>query len=166
MLSDRFPREKCGLIANLSSLSFDYASRQKVGGTHLKYFTMKQLPLFPPGAYSPADLDFLLPRVLELVYTADDMTPFARDLGYQGDPFPWNPERRALLRAELDAFYAKKYGLTREELLFVLDPAEVCGEDYPTETFPGLKNNEMRKFGEYRTKRLVLEAWDRLFGKG
>ena len=164
MLSDRVPREQCGLIANLSSLSFDYASRQKVGGTHLKYFTMKQFPLFSPDAYSQADLDFLLPRVLELVYTAHDMTPFARDLGYQGPPFLWDPERRALLRAELDAFYAKKYGLTREDLVYVLDPAEVCGEDYPSVTFPGLKNKEMRKFGEYRTKRLVLEAWDRLFG--
>ena len=46
----------------------------------------------------------------------------------------------------------------------MLDPAEACGEDYPSVTFPGLKSNEMRKFGEYRTKRLVLEAWDRLFG--
>jgi hypothetical protein len=27
-----------------------------------------------------------------------------------------------------------------------------------------LKNNEFRQFGEYRTQRLVLEAWDRLFG--
>ena len=125
---------------------------------------MKQFPLFSPDAYSQADLDFLLPRVLELVYTAHDMTPFARDLGYQGPPFLWDPERRALLRAELDAFYAKKYGLTREDLVYVLDPAEVCGEDYPSVTFPGLKNKEMRKFGEYRTKRLVLEAWDRLFG--
>ena len=51
------------------------------------------------------------------------------------------------------------------ELLYVLDPAEVCGEDYPTVTFPGLKKNEMREFGEYLTKRLVLEAWDRLFGE-
>jgi len=34
--------------------------------------------------------------------------------------------------------------------------------DYPTETFRGLKSNEIRQFGEYRTRRLVLEAWDRL----
>lgn len=163
IFSDRSPREQCGLIANLSSLSFDYAARQKVGGTHLKYFTMKQFPIFPPESYSQEDLDFLLPRVLELVYTTYDMTLFALNLGYKGKPFPWNLERRALLRAELDAFYAKKYGLTREELLYVLDPAEVCGEEYPTVTFPGLRNNEMREFGEYRTKRLVLEAWGRSF---
>lgn len=70
--------------------------------------------------------------------------------------------RRAVLRAELDAWYARAYGLTRDELRYVLDPADVMGADYPSETFRALKNNEMREFGEYRTRRLVLEAWDRL----
>jgi hypothetical protein len=36
------------------------------------------------------------------------------------------------------------------------------GENYPSETFRVLKQNEMREFGEYRTPRLVLEARDRL----
>ena len=45
-------------------------------------------------------------------------------------------------------------------------PADVMGPDYPSETFRVLKNNEMRQFGEYRTQRLVLEAWDRLLGGG
>lgn len=75
-------------------------------------------------------------------------------------PFPWNPERRATLRAQLDARYARLYGLTREELMYILDPASVMGDDYPSETFRVLKNNEMRDYGEYRTMRLVLEAWD------
>ena len=35
-----------------------------------------------------------------------------------------------------------------------------------TETFRVLKTNEIRQFGEYRTQRLVLEAWDRLVGGG
>ncbi|HOU39536.1 MAG TPA: hypothetical protein PKW16_11620, partial [Treponemataceae bacterium] len=74
--------------------------------------------------------------------------------------FPWNPDRRARLRAQLDARYARLYGLTREELMYILDPASVMGEDYPSETFRVLKNNEMRDYGEYRTMRLVLEAWD------
>jgi hypothetical protein len=90
------------------------------------------------------------------------MRPFARDLGYEGEPFLWNEDRRALLRAELDAWYARAYGLTRDELWYILDPADVMGEDYPSETFRVLKNNEMKKFGEYRTRRLVLEAWDRM----
>ena len=154
------------LIGNLSSLIFDYVARQKVGGSNLNFFIINQFPVFSPESYFLEDIEFVRPRVLELVYTARDLEPFAHDMGYDGPPFAWNPEHRALLRAELDAFYAKKYGLTREELLYVLDPPEVCGEDYPTVTFPGLRNNEMREFGEYRTKRLVLEAWDKLFGKG
>ena len=64
----------------------------------------------------------------------------------------------------LDAYYAHLYGLNRDELRYILDPADVMGPDYPSETFRVLKNNEIREFGEYRTQRLVLEAWDRLFG--
>ena len=77
-------------------------------------------------------------------------------------PFPFSPDRRARLRAELDAYYARLYGLTRDELRYILDPADVHGPDYPSETFRVLKNNEIRQFGEYRTQRLVLEAWDGL----
>ena len=40
----------------------------------------------------------------------------------------------------------------------------MLGDDYPSETFRVLKNNEIRKYGEYRTQRLVLEAWDGLSG--
>ena len=58
------------------------------------------------------------------------MAPFARDLGYDGPPFAWNEDRRALLRAELDALYARAYGLTRDELRYILDPADVKGPDY------------------------------------
>ena len=66
-----------------------------------------------------------------------------------------------MLRAELDACYARLYSLTRDELRYILDPAEVAGADYPTETFRVLKASEQRQFGEYRTRRLVLEAWDK-----
>jgi hypothetical protein len=83
-------------------------------------------------------------------------------LGHTAVPYEWNEDRRALLRAELDAWYARAYGLTREELRYIIDPADVMGADYPSETFRVLKNNEMKKFGEYRTRRLVLEAWDRM----
>lgn len=151
-----------GLIANFSSIILDYVSRQKVAGLHLTDGYLMQLPILPPDRYSSIDLDVIVPRVLELTYTAHDLAPFARDLGYDGAPFEWNPARRALLRAELDAYYAKLYGLTRDELRYILDPASIYGEDYPSETFRVLKNNEMRQFGEYRTQRLVLEAWDRL----
>ena len=77
-------------------------------------------------------------------------------------PFPWSPERRAVLRAELDAYYARLYGLDRDELRYILDPKDVMGADYPSETFRVLKNNELKAYGEYRTQRLVLAAWDAL----
>ena len=89
------------------------------------------------------------------------MAPFARDLGYDGPPFAWDEDRRAQLRAELDAWYARAYGLTRDELRYILDPADVKGPDYPSETFRVLKKNEIARFGEYRTARLVLAAYDR-----
>jgi hypothetical protein len=155
-------RHVAALYGNLNSLTLDYVARQKVGGTSLTYFYLKQFPVLSPDRYTEADLAFIVPRVLELTYTAHDLQPWAADLGYDGPPFPWNPDRRAILRAELDAKYAKLYGLTRDELRYILDPADVMGEDYPSETFRVLKNNETRQFGEYRTRRLVLEAWDAL----
>lgn len=150
------------LYANLNALTLDYVARQKVGGTSLTYFYLKQFPILPPDRYSAADLAFIVPRVLELTYTAHDLAPWAADLGHAGPPFAWNPERRAVLRAELDAYYARLYGLTRDELRYILDPADIMGADYPSETFRVLKNSETREHGEYRTRRLVLEAWDRI----
>ena len=150
------------LLGNLCALAFDFVARHKTGGTHMNYFIFKQLPVLPPDRYTETDLAFIVPRVLELTYTAHDLQAWAADLGYDGEPFPFDPERRAHLRAELDAYYARLYGLTRDELRYILDPADVMGEDYPSETFRVLKNNEMRQFGEYRTRRLVLAAWDRL----
>jgi hypothetical protein len=153
-------------IGCLSSLVVDYAARQKVGSTHLTVEMLKQLPILPPGAYAETDIAFIVPRVLELTYTAHDLKPWAQDLGYDGPPFAFDPQRRADLRAELDAYYARLYGLSREDLCYILDPESVMGAGYPSETFRVLKNNEEKEFGEYRTQRLVLEAWDRLNGAG
>jgi len=151
------------LLANLDSMTFDFVARQKVGGTHLKFFTMRQLPVISPKAYTSQDIEFISNRALELIYTTWDMQAFAQDMGYDGEPFIWDSQRRALLRAELDAYYAKLYGLTRDELRYILDPADIYGSDFPSETFRVLKNNEIKQFGEYRTQRLVLEAWDKMF---
>ncbi len=150
------------LVANFSSLVFDFVTRQKVGGTNFNFFILKQLPIIPPEWYTPKDIEFISSRVLELVYTAWDMKPFAEDMGYDGEPFIWDENRRAILRAELDAKYAKLYGLTRDELRYILDPANIYGAEFPSETFRVLKNKEINKYGEYRTQRLVLEAWDML----
>jgi hypothetical protein len=157
------------MLANWQSLVFDYIARQKVGGTHLTYGYLKQLPVLPPDRYTSADLNFICPRVLELTYVSHDLKPWGDDLAAHdhrpvvelSEPFAWDPVRRAQLRAELDAYYARLYGLTRDELRYILDPADVVGAEYPSETFRVLKESELRSFGEYRTRRLVLEAWDR-----
>ena len=189
-------------MANLNSLVFDYVARQKLGGTTPELLHLSSsFPVLPPSAYTPTDIAFIAPRVLELVYTAWDMAPFAADLWADADealrakleeqhqawlqatgghpwdppdwaggdacpapfaPAKWDEDRRALLRAELDAYYARLYGLTRDELRYILDPKDVYGPDFPGETFRVLKEKEERAFGEYRTRRLVLEAWDRL----
>ncbi|TAU15476.1 type II DNA modification enzyme [Rhizobium ruizarguesonis] len=179
LISSIFPKVACGdkfplffcqiepkmyavLLSSLNSLICDYIARQKIGGTALKFFTLKQISVPAPHSYSESDILYLVNRVAELTYTSDSITAFARDIGINGGPFAWDADRRAVVRAELDAFYAIKYGLTRDELRYVLDPADVTGVDYPTETFRGLKRNEIKEFGEYRTRRLVVDAYDRL----
>src|SRR5437868_3202510 len=95
------------------------------------------------------------------------LQPFARDSGYGGSPFGWDVGQRALLRAQPGAYYARLYGLTRKQLRYILDPTEDPPDvprtkDFPGETFRVLKEREMREYGEYRAKRLVLKAWDKL----
>jgi hypothetical protein len=154
--------QSAAFIGNMSALVFDFCVRQKLGGTNMTFGYVKQFPTLPPDRYTEADLAYIVPRVLELTYTAHDMAAWAKDLVHNGPPFPFHPERRAQLRAELDAYYARLYGLTRDELRYILDPADVMGDDYPSETFRVLKKGEINEFGEYRTQRLVLAAWDAL----
>jgi hypothetical protein len=217
------------LTGNLIALSSDWVVRQKLAGVNMNFFYVQQFPVLPPRAYTPEDLGFIVPRVLELVYTAWDIKPFADDVwreageglrarirrqweenaaetgghrweppdwadiapdGIPLPPFRWDEDRRARLRAELDAYYARLYGLTRKQLRYILDPADLTEKEladildpweevadpldprgyaercaksaFPGETFRVLKEKEMRQFGEYRTRRLVLEAWSAL----
>ena len=78
------------------------------------------------------------------------MEAFARDLGDDGPPFRWDEERRTLIRAELDAAYFHLYGLERDEVEHVMD------------SFDALRRREEKpqNFGEFRTKRLILERYD------
>lgn len=166
----KMPDQSAPLIAAhygcMNSLAADFLARQKIGGTSFKYFTMKQVAFPHPDFYTEPRLAFITPKVLELTYTSHSLAPFARDLGHDGLPFAWDEDRRAHLRADLDAFYARAYGLTRDELRYILDPADVKGPDYPSETFRVLKEKEIRQHGEYRTRRLVLAAWDRMEANG
>lgn len=161
-VSNPVKKTVCCLQANFAAICFDYIVRSKVGGTSMTYHYVKQFPVLPPDAYSEAAVAYITERVVKLTYTSESMRPFAEDMGYAGDPIVFNEEERAVWRAELDAVYAKLYGLSREELSYILDPATYYGDKCPTVTFPTLKANEMKAYGEYRTQRLVLEAYDRV----
>ncbi len=151
------------LLAVLCSLPLDYAARQKIGGVNLNFFIVKQLPVLAPTQFSGVDLKFIAERVAQLTCTTEGLQGWARELDVAIRP-ALPVDMRAAVRAELDAYLARLYGLSRDELRFVLDPHDVSGPDYPTETFRVLKEGEIRQHGEYRTRRLVLDAWDRLFG--
>lgn len=159
LFTSAHPRLQACLISDFNSLVHDWVARQKIGGTDLTFAYTKQIPTLAPSAYSQEDIDFIVPRVLELTYTSHSLKGWAEALGYEGEPFVFDPERRAILRAELDARYAKLYGLNEQELRYILDPADVYGEDYPSESFRVLKEKEIAEFGEYRTQRMVLDAW-------
>jgi hypothetical protein len=186
-----------GLSANLASFAMDYAARQKVGGTHLTYTVINQLPVLPPATYdrtcrwyplreavppgmSPQGSrlsDWLLPRVLELTYTAWDLQPFALDCGYDGPPFRWDDERRFLLRAELDAAFFHLYLESTATGEWKPAPDETPAQlaelkahfptprhavEYILETFPIVKKRDIARYGDYRTKATIVQMYDQM----
>jgi hypothetical protein len=146
------------LLANLNSFPLDYFARQKVIGMHLNSTVLEQLPLLPPSAYEgscgwASSLSFehwMKPRVLEMSYSSYDLKPFAADLGYAGNPFRWDVERRFLIRCELDACFFHLYSINRPDVDYIMD------------TFPIVKRKDEDKHGEYRTKRVILEIYDEM----
>jgi hypothetical protein len=137
------------LAANLNSMVFDFATRQKVQGQTLNLFIIEQLPVIAPDDYgqqfgTTTARDLVRDHVLRLTYTADDMGPFARDLGCDGPPFIWDEEERRHLRARLDALYFHLYGLSRDDA------------DYILSTFPIVQKEDEAEFGTYRTRSLIL----------
>jgi hypothetical protein len=174
------------LLANLNSFACDYAARQKAGGTHLRFFVLKQLPVLTPSAFAaPAPwsvtitiASWFLDRVLELTYTAWDLKLFAEDCGWSGPPFRWDEERRFLIRSELDAAFFHLYlpaenngewhlaeGETAEDLarLSAIFPTPRDAVSYIMDTFPIVKRKDETKFnGDFRTKRVILEMYDEM----
>ena len=163
------------LLGMMSSIIFDYATKQKIGGSHASISFVKQFPVLTPSQIPAAMQWQIVKRVAELCYFNHDMDGWAEELwdemsedqraelpqiGRQ-EPWTYDPDRRATLQAELDAIFAHLYGLTTEDLRYILDPEDVCGQGCINETFRVLRDNEQRQLGEYRTKRLVLEAWHR-----
>ena len=174
----------------LTSLACDFAARFKVGGTHLNFFIAEQIPVLPPDRFdAPAPWDpgeslrdWLLPRVLELTYTAWDLEPFAADCDRDGPPFRWNEDRRFLLRCELDAALFHLYlpaeengdwrpirrsdgyphDETPEQLAELKHrfPTPRDAVAYILDTFPILRRKDEQHHGNYRTKHTILDIYD------
>ncbi|MHB8050884.1 MAG: Eco57I restriction-modification methylase domain-containing protein [Coriobacteriia bacterium] len=144
------------LLANMDSFVVDYIARQCMGGTSMTYFILKQLAILPPSSYQEPrhwtegqTLElWMRSRALELVYTSNDMASFAHDLGYDGPPFTWDEDRRFGLRSELDAAFFCLYGVDRADVEYIMD------------TFRVISADDEKRFGEYRTKRRILELFD------
>ena len=147
------------IVANLNSILFDYVLRQKIQGQNLNLFILEQLPVVPLLNYdrvhfgSASAAGIVRDCVLELTYTARDMAPFARELGYLDKttevlpPFSWDEKRRLLLRAKLDAVYFHLYGVTDHDQIH-----------YVYSTFPIVERQEQEAYGVYRSRDLCL-AW-------
>jgi hypothetical protein len=176
--------DAASLLASLLSFACDFVARQKVNGLHLRGHYLNQLPVLPPATYArpcpwanhpqskicnPQSLrDWLLPRVLELTYTAWDLEPFAQDCGWPGPPFRWDEERRFLLRCELDAAFFHIYlgsateWQQRPEALTRAFPTPRDAVSYIMDTFPIVKRKDEAKHRSYRTKDTILEIYDAL----
>ncbi|MFZ2587976.1 MAG: restriction endonuclease [Alphaproteobacteria bacterium] len=144
------------LAANFSAFAFDYIARMKAQGTHLNWYIVEQLPVLPPKAYEQkfgkeTAAELVKRSVLELTYTANDLEPFARELGYTGQPFAWDEDKRRHLRARLDALYFHLYGLSADDAAYIMD------------SFPIVRRHDEAAFnGRYLTKELVLAYYKAL----
>lgn len=147
--------QAASLLANLNAFAFDFVLRQKLQGQTINLFILEQLPVIAPEAFeqsigSMKIADYIRAEVLALTYTAHDLAPFARDLGYmEADgsvkpPFVWNAEDRAQRMARLDALFFQLYGL---------DDADA---DYILSTFPIVREQDMKTHGTFRTRDLIL----------
>jgi hypothetical protein len=150
-------------VAN--SLTMDFIVRKKVA-LKMSYTIMDSLP-FPRDRRRTTGAEAIIARAFALSAVGPEMEDFRRSASNspgvpQGVSPAENQEIRAHLMAEIDALVAHEvFGLTRDELRYVLDPDNLLGEGSGVETFKALRNREKRQLGEYRTQRLVLEAWDR-----
>ncbi|MDE8344286.1 MAG: restriction endonuclease, partial [Acidocella sp.] len=145
------------ILANLNAMIFDYLSRQKVQSNHYMTYILEQMPVVPLENYRSTKFGTVTPEsiireaVLELTYTAHDMAPFARDMGYVDksgnvkSPFPWDEDRRLKLRAKLDAIYFHLYGITdRDDVRYIYS------------TFPIVEREDIAAYGTYRSRDLCL----------
>lgn len=153
MICDHAPVDRVILSTVLSSVVVDYGVRQKTNA--MTFFVIEQAPVLHRSSLN-VDLgwlggtasEWLLPRAFELFYTNHELLALAADIDRDHPPFIWNAERRSLIQAEIDAAMFHLYGLDREQADWIL------------ESFMVLRKYEERDHGEFRTKRLVMAAYE------
>lgn len=160
----------------LNSYSMDYITRQKLGGTSLTYFILKQFTILTNVFYiinnfvtKESNIDWIKKRTSELIYTDWSYEHLIAQISYRSCPFIWDEDRRFLIRCELDAMYFHLYLGTPDEwkekgspelLEYFPTPREAV--EYIMETFPIVKRKDEREYNEYRTKRVILEIYDEM----
>ncbi|MCL4502403.1 MAG: N-6 DNA methylase [Deltaproteobacteria bacterium] len=169
--------EICGLVAALNSFALDYVARQSVGGSHLTYFILKQLPVIPPSYLTNPTpwnnrytlCDWITPRVLELSQTAWDLELLAEDCGAASPPFIWEEDRRFLIRVELDAAFFHLYLGNEQEWkntgskeLLTYFPTPRHAVEYIMDTFRILRERDEAAYGHFKTKTAILEIYDEM----
>ena len=147
-----------GLMASMFSFAGDYLVRQKTTQPSLPMGAVYETAFPGPETYraqAPWDqerttLAWMIPRIMELSYTAWDLEHFAKDFGYDCPPFRWDADRRFLLRCELDAAFFHLYGIERHDVGYLM------------ETFPSVERKDIRKHGERSTRLRILAIYDRM----
>lgn len=137
------------ILSNLSSFVFDYVTRQKIQATNMMWYIVEQLPVIPPEIFKQqlgktTVEEFIKDHVLHLTYTAWDMQPFAKDMGYDGEPYIWDEEDRRHRKAKLDALFLNLYGINEDDA------------DYILSTFPIVKRHDETEHGRYLTRDIIL----------
>jgi hypothetical protein len=153
-------------IGVANSLVLDFLVRPKVS-LHMTYTVMDSLP-FPRVFGQTPSAKEIARRVCSLCAVGPEMEEFRQQAVDEGvlisvyDVIE-DPERRAVVAAEIDVLVARDvYRMSKDEMLYILDPDNILGKDCGVETFKALRNAEMRLFGEFRTQRLIEEAWERI----
>lgn len=174
---DHPPEKALCFLSHMNSFVADYCARQKVGGINVGSYIIDQLPIISVDEFDQQKMEFIVPRALELTYTANDLSPFAESLWksvdrnlqdsiinqwtennapeyrnregeFFGEPFEWDEERRLRIRAQLDAYHAHLFNLEKNELEHILS------------TFRVLKENQEKKFGSYKSNDLILRFFE------
>jgi len=146
-----------------NSFCLDFLARQK-GALHMTLTLLDSLPL--PRRYTDSAVEqAIVARAARLSCSGREMEAlWARLPGSLFNlPPAEDPETRRLLRAELDVLVARDFfGLTRDEVRYLLDPSSVLGSDCGIETFGALKRAETRNGQPFTSFDLIMEAWDGL----